>query len=98
MIDYLKSLALMRSLTDLKILFGGHGPPMIAPYRKIEEYINHRLEREEKILEAVRSGATSPEEIVKVVYTDVSPKAHAMAERAVAAQPDNRLRFQLRYP
>jgi len=85
MIDYLKTLERMRSLPDLKLLLGGHGPPMTVPYRKIDEYITHRLEREEKILEAVRSGVTSPEEIVKVVYTDVSPKAHALAERAVIA-------------
>ncbi len=85
MIDYLKSLERMRSVKDLKILFGGHGPPMISPYKKIDEYINHRLEREAKILEAVNSGITSPAEIVQAVYTDVNPKAHAMAERAVIA-------------
>ncbi len=85
MIDYLNSLEQMRSIPGLKILFGGHGPPMIAPYRKIDEYINHRHERELKILEAVRTGVTSPAEIVSVVYTDVSPKAYAMAERAVLA-------------
>jgi hypothetical protein len=33
----------------------------------------------------VRAGATTPKEIVERVYTDVSPKAHAMAERAVLA-------------
>jgi hypothetical protein len=43
------------------------------------------LEREEKILETVKSGITSPAEIVAAVYTDVNPKAHGMAERAVIA-------------
>jgi hypothetical protein len=33
----------------------------------------------------VRAGATTPKEIVERVYTDVSPKAYAMAERAVLA-------------
>jgi hypothetical protein len=33
----------------------------------------------------VRSGATTPREIVERVYTDVSPKAYGMAERAVFA-------------
>jgi hypothetical protein len=33
----------------------------------------------------VREGAATPKEIVARVYTDVSPKAHAMAERAVVA-------------
>ena len=67
------------------MLFGGHGPAVATPYQKIDEYISHRLERERNILEAVRAGATDPKEIVAQVYTDVSPKAHAMAERAVLA-------------
>jgi beta-lactamase-like protein len=33
----------------------------------------------------VREGAKTAEDIVARVYTDVSPKAHAMAERAVLA-------------
>ena len=83
--DYLQSLERMRSLPGLSILLGGHGPAVATPYQKIDEYISHRLEREQNILAAVRAGATTPQEIVARVYTDVSPKAHAMAERAVLA-------------
>jgi ribonuclease/clavin/mitogillin len=83
--DYLASLERMRSLPDLSVLFGGHGPPVANPYEKIEAYIAHRLERERMILAAVGQGASTPTEIVTRVYTDVSPKAHAMAERAVLA-------------
>jgi glyoxylase-like metal-dependent hydrolase (beta-lactamase superfamily II) len=82
---YLDSLERMRSLPNLTVLFGGHGPAIATPYQKIDEYISHRLERERNILQAVRAGATTPKEIVAQVYTDVSPKAHAMAERAVLA-------------
>jgi glyoxylase-like metal-dependent hydrolase (beta-lactamase superfamily II) len=82
---YLDSLERMRSLPNLTVLFGGHGPAIATPYQKIDEYISHRLERERNILQAVRAGATDPKEIVARVYTDVSPKAHAMAERAVIA-------------
>ena len=85
MIDYLKSLERMRSLSGLTILFGGHGAAVASPYKKIDEYISHRLEREEKILEAVKSGITAPAEIVTAVYTDVNPKAYGMAERSVIA-------------
>ena len=83
--DYLASLERLRALPDLSVLFPGHGPAIANPYRKIDEYINHRLERELKILEAVRDGATTAATIVARAYTDVSPKAHAMAERAVLA-------------
>ncbi len=83
--EYLKSLERMRSLPNLTVLLGGHGPAVATPYKKINEYITHRLERERNILEAVRAGASTPPEIVARVYTDVSPKAHTLAERAVIA-------------
>jgi glyoxylase-like metal-dependent hydrolase (beta-lactamase superfamily II) len=83
--DYLASLARMRALPSLSVLFGGHGPPIANPYEKIDEYISHRQQREELILDAVRKGASTTKEIVARAYVDVSPKAHAMAERAVVA-------------
>ena len=83
--DYLDSLERMRALPNLSVLFGGHGPAVANPYEKIDEYISHRRQREELILAAVRDGASSPKEIVTRAYLDVSPKAHAMAERAVLA-------------
>jgi ribonuclease/clavin/mitogillin len=83
--DYLDSLGRMRALTNLSVIFGGHGPAIANPYTKLDEYISHRLEREQKILEAVRGGAKTPQDIVANVYADVSPKAHPMAERAVLA-------------
>ncbi|MDT7542494.1 MAG: hypothetical protein QOE33_2398 [Acidobacteriota bacterium] len=84
--DYLASLERYRQLLpNVRVLFGGHGAPMGNPRAKIEEYIAHRLEREANILRAVREGASTPREIVERVYTDVSVKLHALAERAVMA-------------
>jgi glyoxylase-like metal-dependent hydrolase (beta-lactamase superfamily II)/8-oxo-dGTP pyrophosphatase MutT (NUDIX family) len=83
--DYLASLERMRALPNLSVMFGGHGPAIANPSEKLSEYISHRLEREERILAAVRDGASTPKEIVTRVYTDVSPKAHTLAERAVLA-------------
>lgn len=83
--DYLESLRRMRSLPNLSVIFGGHGPAIANPYSKLDEYISHRLEREQKILDAVTDGVRTPKEIVARVYTDVAPAAHAMAERAVLA-------------
>ena len=83
--DYLASLARMRALPNLSVLFGGHGPAIANPYEKIDEYLAHRRQREELILAAVREGASTPKEIVARAYTDVPPNAHALAERAVLA-------------
>ena len=85
MSEYIASLERLRALPKLSVLFGGHGPPVANPHEKIDEYIAHRLERERMILKAVREGASTPAEIVARVYTDVNPKALAMAERAVLA-------------
>src|SRR4030095_11893084 len=83
--DYLASLARVRALPNLSVLFGGHGPPIANPYEKIDEYISHRQQREELILDAVRKGASTPKEIVARAFLDVDQKSHAMAEHAVVA-------------
>ena len=85
MSDYLRSLERMRALKNLTVLFGGHGPAIANPYEKIDEYISHRLQREELILAAVREGASTPKEILARAYTDVSPKLHTLAERSILA-------------
>ncbi|HLL76699.1 MAG TPA: MBL fold metallo-hydrolase [Pyrinomonadaceae bacterium] len=84
--DYLGSLERYRSLLPrVRVLLCGHGAAVASPATKIGEYISHRLEREANILRAVRGGAQTAEEIVARVYTDVNPKAHAWATRAVLA-------------
>lgn len=83
--DYLASLERYRALPRLVALFGGHGPAVGNPRAKIDEYVEHRLKREREILAAVRAGAGTTAEIVARAYTDVPPKMHALAERAVAA-------------
>jgi ribonuclease/clavin/mitogillin len=83
--DYLDSLERMRALPNLSVILGGHGPAVANSYSKIDEYISHRLDRERKILQAIQQGLATPRDVVARVYTDVSPKAHDMAERAVLA-------------
>lgn len=85
MSEYLHSLRRMRSLPNVTALLPGHGPAVANPYDKIDQYIDHRLEREANILVAVREGASTPTEIIARVYTDVNPKALPMAERSVLA-------------
>src|ERR1051325_5815790 len=85
MIQYLESLRRMRALANVTVMLPGHGPAVANPYDKIDEYIEHRLQPEQLILAAVREGASTSKQIVARAYTDVPPKAHAMAERAVLA-------------
>lgn len=83
--DYLASLERYRALPRLVALFGGHGPAVGSPSAKVEEYIAHRHKRERDIYAAVQAGAQTPAEVVARAYTDVPPKMHALAERAVMA-------------
>ncbi|HZI19326.1 MAG TPA: MBL fold metallo-hydrolase [Pyrinomonadaceae bacterium] len=83
--DYLSTLERYLALPNLRLLLGGHGPAVGAPREKVEEYVAHRLERERNILAAVRAGASGVAGIVARVYTDVHPKMHALAGRAVLA-------------
>lgn len=83
--DYLKSLARVKDLPHLTVLLGAHGPAIGTPRQKIDEYIAHRLDREARILQAIKSGANTIDAILAAVYFDVHPKALPMAARAVLA-------------
>lgn len=83
--QYFDSLRRLLALPRLSILFPAHGPAIGSAREKIEEYIEHRTMRENKILEAVRAGASSPQEIVEAAYTDVNPAMWGLAERSTIA-------------
>ncbi|OFW67425.1 MAG: hypothetical protein A2Z12_03175 [Actinobacteria bacterium RBG_16_68_21] len=84
MIDYLNSLRRLRG-TGLDRLFPGHGPVMHDPNAVIDEYIDHRLERESQILRAVRAGARTVGDVVGAVYREVDPMLHPAAAISVTA-------------
>jgi endoribonuclease LACTB2 len=83
--DYLASLERMRTLPNLRFLCGSHGAAVYDAKGKIESYIAHRLDREQKILEAIEAGAKTAREIVERVYRDVSEDLWTLAEKSVEA-------------
>lgn len=82
--DYLDSLRRLEGL-DIQTLFPGHGPTLTRPAAKFRQYIDHRLWREERILEAWRSGVTDPWKMLPTVYDDVPQVAHPLAVRQIEA-------------
>jgi hydroxyacylglutathione hydrolase len=82
--SYLASLARLRGI-GLTKLHPGHGDDMDEPDQVIDWYLAHRRQRHEEILEAIRSGATSVEDIVEVVYRDIDRALHPLAARSVQA-------------
>ncbi|HKH46261.1 MAG TPA: MBL fold metallo-hydrolase [Thermoanaerobaculia bacterium] len=81
---YLGSLARLATLRP-RVLFPAHGPAVKNAAAKLREYIDHRLWREEKILDAWSRGLRTPEEMLPTVYEDVPPQAHPLAQRQILA-------------
>ncbi|HEU4915625.1 MAG TPA: MBL fold metallo-hydrolase [Acidimicrobiia bacterium] len=82
--SYMASLEKLRG-TGLTMLHPGHGEDIEDPDRVIDWYLAHRRQRHEEILEAIRSGAASTDDIVEVVYRDVDRALHPLAARSVRA-------------
>ena len=75
----------LRRMLDLELerLYPGHGPYISKPKEKIQEYIDHRLEREQQIVTAAANGATTVEQIVELIYTDTPRYLYPAAGQSV---------------
>jgi ribonuclease/clavin/mitogillin len=82
--DYLASLAKLIAIAP-RTLFPGHGPAVKNAVPKLQEYIDHRLWREQRILAAWRAGHREPQAMLATVYDDVPREAHALAARQILA-------------
>ena len=85
MVAYFASLQRYLALPKLTALFPAHGPVLADARGKIEEYIQHRLEREAKIVAAMADDLLTIPEIVTRVYTDVPKSLHKLAALSVLA-------------
>ncbi len=56
---------------QLALIGPGHGPPVLDPAGKLEQYISHRLDRERRLLEALGSGLRTSDELLDTVWDDV---------------------------
>ena len=81
--DYVASLRQVRAL-EPRLLFPAHGPP-VAALARLETYLEHRRAREEAILSAIKDAPRTPQEIVPVVYAEVSETSWPLAELNVRA-------------
>ncbi len=67
------------------LLLPGHGPPTGGPAHRLRFYLEHRAERERKILDAVLAGAATMDAIVRTAYDDTPPETHPLAARSALA-------------
>jgi len=84
MAAYLQSLERLRT-RRLSRLCPGHGDVLDEPKAILAEYVEHRLERENQILEALAAGPNRISDLVAKIYVDVPEALHDMAGRSVLA-------------
>jgi glyoxylase-like metal-dependent hydrolase (beta-lactamase superfamily II) len=70
--EYLAALERLRD-EDLAILCPGHGPPVEHPAAKLTEYLEHRAEREAKLVAALDAGLRTRDELLDAAWSDAPP-------------------------
>jgi len=82
--DYFRSLRALRALEPRRI-YPAHGPVRDDAVALIDEYITHRLQREEQVRNALAAGATTAAEIRAQIYKDLDPALYRAAEIQIEA-------------
>jgi glyoxylase-like metal-dependent hydrolase (beta-lactamase superfamily II) len=86
MLDYLNSLKRLQGI-EISEIVPAHGPIIPEAQAKIAEYIQHRMLREQQVIQAleVLSPGVTIAEMVPQIYVDVDPKLHSIAAWSVEA-------------
>ena len=84
---YLDALRALRAL-DLELLLPGHGPPVADAAAKLDEYVAHRLEREERLLAALGRGRRTVDELLDDAWSDAPRALRLPAAVTLAAHLD----------
>lgn len=84
---YLASLERLRQIKPrLRAIAPGHGHLIENPNDVIDEYISHRLAREQQVLDALRAaGSATIADLVSAIYSDVPVELHPVAAYSVWA-------------
>jgi glyoxylase-like metal-dependent hydrolase (beta-lactamase superfamily II) len=85
MIAYLRSLERLLSV-DFEAIAPGHGHLIDKPHDEVRRLIAHRAKRERKVLDAfARKSPATLDDLLPLVYDDVSPRIHPVARRSLHA-------------
>ena len=78
--EYIDSLLKLKKY-DLNKIAPGHGELMDDPYATVEWIVQHRMERESKVIETLQLQKSGDlDTLVKDVYSDVDPILHPIAK------------------
>lgn len=81
---YLDSLRRLREVSP-EVLCPGHGPYVWDPAAKLDEYLAHRLSREERLLAALGAGLRSRDELLDFAWADAPAELRDFAALSLAS-------------
>jgi glyoxylase-like metal-dependent hydrolase (beta-lactamase superfamily II) len=84
LLDYLNSLKRLQEL-DVQRIYPAHGPVIENAQAKLTEYIEHRLDRERQILQALGDGLRTIPTMVERIYAEVPKNLHPVAAQSVTS-------------
>ena len=87
LVAYLDSLRRLSEL-DLELICPGHGPWVTDPAAKLEEYVEHRMMRERRLVEALDRGERSRAALLADVWDDVPADLRPAAAMVMQAHLD----------
>ena len=82
--QFMASCRLLQS-KEFNLFLPGHGDPVKNPSERLSFLVNHRLERESQIKEAIKETALTAFEITEIIYTDIDSSLIPAATRNVFA-------------
>jgi glyoxylase-like metal-dependent hydrolase (beta-lactamase superfamily II) len=88
MSGYMLALGRLRSRDDFDVLCPGHGPSVWDVHAKLDEYIDHRTDRENRLIAALGTGARSVAELLDAVWPEVPEALRPLASATLAAHLD----------
>lgn len=81
---YLDSLRKLRAL-PLELICPGHGPYVRDPAAKLDEYLEHRLDRERQLVAALDAGLRGEDELLDAAWSDAPRELREPARLSLRA-------------
>jgi glyoxylase-like metal-dependent hydrolase (beta-lactamase superfamily II) len=88
MSGYLLALTGLRLREDFNVLCPGHGDVVWQAQEKLEEYIGHRIDRENRLIIALNEGLRSVADLLAAVWPEVPEELRGAATATLAAHLD----------
>jgi len=82
--DYINSLKKLLKRSENNF-YPTHGPIIERPKELVTKYIEHRMEREKQIMEAIKLGNKKIPDMVRIIYKDVDTSLHPAAAMSTLA-------------